>query len=511
MYGVRYVHTFFVLYAFTVAAFMVSDGEPIRNALIQATSIAACFFGGLYSSLLVYRLFFHPLNKFSGPLGARVSSFWLSLQLRNADSHKKLLKLHEEHGDFVRVGSSDLSIVHPKAVEAIYGLGTKCIKGDWYDLTLPMVSLQTTRHKATHDRRRRLWSTAFSDKALKGYEERISRYQQRLIAQVSSFGGQPVNVTTWFNLYSFDVMGDLAFGSSFNMLETRSEHWAIKLLNEGVEPLSFMFPTWFFRMLVNIPGLATDWWRFIGYCWQKLDERMSTKVDIPDVMSALLAPWKDKRPEGGDLEILQGDSQLIVVAGSDTTAATLTTVMYELARRPDHISRLREEILPYVTKTGEIPHQRIQYLDHLNGVINETLRLHPPVPSSLQRKTPTEGIEIDGVYIPGNMTVFCPQYVIGRNEDVYQNARAFIPERWYSRPEMIKEKKAFAPFSTGSYGCIGRPLALLNVRTTIAKLIMEFDVSFAPGEDGMMLEANTRVHFTAGLGELNLVFKRRQP
>lgn len=66
--------------------------------------------------------------------------------------------------------------------------------------------------------------------------------------------------------------------------------------------------------------------------------------------------------------------------------------------------------------TADVLHQEIANLDHLNGIIYEALRLYPPVPTSLERLTPPDGIEIGGVYIPGNMTVFCPQYAIGRSK-----------------------------------------------------------------------------------------------
>ena len=58
------------------------------------------------------------------------------------------------------------------------------------------------------------------------------------------------------------------------MIETREEHCAIKLLNEGLVPVSWMFPPWFFKIITAIPRLTRDWWRFISYCSQKLDERM---------------------------------------------------------------------------------------------------------------------------------------------------------------------------------------------------------------------------------------------
>ena len=78
---------------------------------------------------------------------------------------------------------------------------------------------------------------------------------------------------------------------------------------------------------------------------------------------------------------------------------------------------------------------------------------------------------------------------------------------------MVKEKSAWAPFSTGPYGCIGRPLALLSLRTTVARLVMNYEISFAPEEfdAGRKFEIDLREHFTLALAELNICFKRRQP
>ena len=274
LYGVKYIQV--LVFTFSAAVFLLYQrGEVLSKAVALVAENTLSFLAGLYTSLMIYRLLLHPLNKFPGPMEARISSFWLSGQLKDGDAFRKVYELHEKFGDFVRVGSSDLSITHPKAVSAVYGLGSKCTKAAWYDLTRPMVSLQTLRVKKLHDQRRRIWSPAFSDKALRGYEEKIQKYRTKLLAQIEASDGQPINISKWFNLYSFDVMGDLAFGASFHMLETNQEHWAIKLLNEGLEPLAWMFPVWFFRVMTAVPGLARDWWKFIDYCAQRLDQRMS--------------------------------------------------------------------------------------------------------------------------------------------------------------------------------------------------------------------------------------------
>ena len=61
---------------------------------------------------------------------------------------------------------------------------------------------------------------------------------------------------------------------------------------------------------------------------------------------------------------------------------------------------------------------------------------------------------------------------------------------------------------TGVYNCIGRPLALMNIRTTLAKLLLTFDVKLAPGETGASIE-NAPDHFALVPEELNVVFRRR--
>ena len=276
MYGARYVQIFFVAIATAVVG-LYQGGETLSHAIRYVCQLASEYLAGVYSSLVLYRLLLHPLNGFPGPLGARVSSFWLSIQVRDGKAYRKVQELHNQYGDFVRVGSSDLSITHPKAVDAIYGIGSKCTKTAVYDITLPMVSLHSIRVKAQHDRRRRTWSPAFSDKALRGYEERIKTYQNKLLSQLEAFDGQPVDISKWLTLYSFDVMGDLAFGKSFDMLDASEEHWAIKLLNEGLKPLGWMLPPWFFRAVTAIPGATRNWWRFIGYCAQRMEERRKVR------------------------------------------------------------------------------------------------------------------------------------------------------------------------------------------------------------------------------------------
>ena len=83
-----------------------------------------------------------------------------------------------------------------------------------------------------------------------------------------------------------------------------------------------------------------------------------------------------------------------------------------------------------------------------------------------------------------------------------------MPERWYSKPEMVRNEHAWAPFSVGPTGCIGKNLALMEVRVATARLVLGFDIGFADGDDGEKLFKDTKDHFTVELGDLELVFNK---
>ena len=169
LYGVRYLQAAFSLFAAAVLCLVKICSFPPR-ATFECISIhrSACLLC-LYASLLTYRLFWHPPHSFPGPFWALITSLWLCTQIENADAHKKVLALHSTYGLFVRIGSSDLSIIHLGGVQALYGQESACRKGSWYDEDWPRSSLHTTRNHDWHNQRRRIWSPAFSDKALRAY------------------------------------------------------------------------------------------------------------------------------------------------------------------------------------------------------------------------------------------------------------------------------------------------------------------------------------------------------
>ncbi|CEL10886.1 hypothetical protein ASPCAL13993 [Aspergillus calidoustus] len=524
LYPLRSLLRYIVIITAIALALSLGKSISLYSSMKTTAWMVITHLAGLYISLILYRAYFHPLQHITGPYGAKISGLWFSFRMRRVPAYKLLRDLHARYGPIVRVGPSNVSIIHPQGVAQIYGSRSRCSKSSFYDNGHPMGSLHSYRSRSEHDQRRRVWSTGFSDARLRGYESRIRVYRQKLfdrLVSLSGEDGQPgtIDISTWFNFYSYDVMGDLAFARSFGMLDTQSNHWAIDVLLAGIVPFGYYLPSWVFRCLITVPSLSKDFHRFVDFATQTLVERMNTTVEIPDICASFLAPLKGERPTPDQFSLLMGDAMLVITAGSDTTATSLTSIVCELARHPAQVDKLRAELEPLAAddpSSSEYLHSQIANLPHLNGFINETLRLHPPIPSIIPRDTPSEGITItvDGIktHIPGGVTVFCPQWVIGRSPESYVEPLSFIPERWYDRPDYIKAPEAYAPFSSGAYSCIGKPLALMNIRTTIARLVMTFDVSFPESESkGEKVDPlnNAKDHFSMGIDSMVVKLVRR--
>lgn len=422
------------------------------TSLWQSSTLIEVFLGGIYASLLTYRLRFHPLNCFPGPRGARISDLWLTTKLGKCDMHEKTMELYNKYGPFVRIGSSTLMIADPYGVEVLHGTQSKCRKAAMYDFEQPNRGI-ATRDEGLHAIRRRVWSQAFGERHLRHYETRVSVYVRLLLSTLANSGGKPINAAHLMDYFSFDVMGDLGLSQDFEMLKTDRKHEAIQQLVEGLKIMAYRLPMWLLHLLASLPFVPTEETTgFLGFCYKALHTMMQDdqQGDRPYIMAPLLAHFQKLPPSERDMSVLKNDCRFIIVAGSDTVAATLGFVFYYLARHPEHVAQLRQELLPLMSLNGTFEHQKIRDAPHLNGVISEALRLHPPA-STLMRVTPQEGTVINGTFIPGDVTVFTTQYVLGRLEANFDQPNDFVPERWYSRPEMIKNQVGYAPFSTGAY------------------------------------------------------------
>ncbi|KAI1032767.1 hypothetical protein LB504_006236 [Fusarium proliferatum] len=400
----------------------------ILESIMASMYMVFFMVSGTLFSILIYRIsFFHRLYRFPGPFMAKVSNLYLTKRsVASFQLYREIQDLHRKYG-----GPSALSILDAKIFHAIHSNNSPCSKGPWYNIEQPAISLHMSRDKNDHSRRRRAWDRAFSSKALRDYEPGVVKYTNQLLDRMEQAQDMPVNIAKWFKFYSFDTMGDLAFGQSFNMLTDGMKHPFMALVESHMAMAgTFSQLIWLFPLFRALPFLGRE--------------------------DAIFQKWLENQVRHQEQLLLEGKSTCFTwqslsanLESSDTTSVTLTCLVYLLATNKDACMQLQEEIDNLFSSSSQPNHSNFSKLTYLQACIDETLRLFPPVPSGLQRMTPAEGLRVGGIFIPGNTIVTVPSYTLYRDERYFTAPDDFVPERWTTRPEMVKDDSVFAPFSVG--------------------------------------------------------------
>ena len=220
-------------------------------------------------------------------------------------------------------------------------------------------------------------------------------------------------MTKWFDFFVFDIMEDLAFNKSSNMVANGKEAYIFQTIRADMWNIAFFAHLpWLLPFLKRTPLLNWNYLAFWDWIQKKIDERTMNEPDQPDIFSWILAAYQKSAKTQRDRWNLHGDAQLIVIAGSDSVAAALTHIFFHLAHDPALVARLQKEFdaLP------SLANENLMTVNLLDAVINETMRLHPPVPSGTQRVTPPEGLQIGHRHIPGDVIVQVPSYTVFRGK-----------------------------------------------------------------------------------------------
>ena len=199
---------------------------------------------------------------------------------------------------------------------------------------------------------------------------------------------------------------------------------------------------------------------------------------------------------------LWSEANVLMIAGSDTTSTELTATIFYLVRHPAALEKVKAEVRNKFDAVEEIVSgAKLNELSYLKCCIDEAMRLAPAVPGALPRCVQQGGAEIDGVFLPEGTDVGTPCYSIHRQPSYFPHPNTFIPERWIegssislpqssdvgkwvvSREDVELARKAFCPFSIGPRGCIGKSMALMEMRLTLARLLFLFE--FEDARDGV--------------------------
>jgi cytochrome P450 len=146
-----------------------------------------------------------------------------------------------------------------------------------------------------------------------------------------------------------------------------------------------------------------------------------------------------------------------MIAGTETTATALAGVTYYLLQSPSCLARLTSEIRSEFSSMDDITFEQLARLPYLHAVLQEGLRLYPPVPVTLPRITPQGGIAIAGEWVPGGVTVGVHQVATYRSEANFTSPDEFHPERWLGDKAFANDAlDSVEPFSVGPRNCLGK-------------------------------------------------------
>ncbi|KAI1135148.1 cytochrome P450 monooxygenase-like protein [Hypoxylon sp. FL0543] len=504
-----------VLVASYLFYFSNQNHDTLGRAISWACLAIIGYLGTLLGSMSIYRLFFHKISGFPGPRLAAITKFWHIYQIRDSKNYLFQRKLHGKYGTFVRTGPNEISIFHPAGIQLLDGWNNGNTKDVWYDVLQPRSSAIFTRDELEHKERRKVWTQSLSTKAMDSLRPRIAQQAESLYRCVKGYGDQPVDVDEVMSWFSFDAMGEVVFGEDFNLMDSKTMHPAILHRDRALALLGPISDAiWIARLAFSfIPfyGRVKDWFRMVAFCDERMRARMERgpKEGKPDMASWFieehqrLASSMNSRARS---LLLSGTATSAVVAGSDTTRASLIATWWYLSKYPEHADIVYMEIRDVNIRDANI----LATLPHLNGVINEVLRLVPPAMTGGGRITGPSGLLIDNTLIPSFTKITAPKYVIMRMKSAFELPDNFIPERWYSRQELIIDKRAFGPFSFGNRQCVGKVLAYAELRLVIAVLLKHFTVRFADGYDPETMWHGMKDQVTAQPGQVLCTFSPRE-
>ena len=269
---------------FAISCFLTTTARSIALSVVYLAS--------LFTSISLYRLFFHRTRHFPGPRLAGLTKLWHVYQSRNSTNFLVLQKLHEQYGELVRTGPNEITVFRPDAVELLHGYKNTNTKDVWYDLLHPRKALVFSRDDEEMRAMKASWSQAVSSKCMSEYTLRILRLADEVVECIRAHGpGAPVLLNDVMSWFVFDAMGEITFGHGFDMLKRRSNEGDLMNIKQA---LSLLAPlndaTWLahvgFRLFPWL-GAVRGWWASVAFCEATMRRRMEVNFASEDCLNDL--------------------------------------------------------------------------------------------------------------------------------------------------------------------------------------------------------------------------------
>ncbi|ELR12900.1 cytochrome p450 superfamily protein [Acanthamoeba castellanii str. Neff] len=334
-------------------------------------------------------------------------------------------------------------------------------------------------------------SHLFKVKELRHMAEIFLSHGRQVVEILEGKQGQEVDMQELFARFTLDSIGEIAFGKKIGSLE---------------KPVAFSLAFNQAQLLTDSRFQNTDFWmpwidteREMREALKVLDEfaygiikerrqdsNIATKTDL---LSRYIGMTDDDGEPFTD-KYLRDIVLNFMIAGRDTTSQALTWCFYLLSLNPAAKAKLVAEV---DSKLGghEPSFANVDDLPFLHAVVNETLRLYPPVPVD-SKSAVNDDVLPNGAVIRAGMSLNYPIWVINRLPQYWDRPNEFWPERWLDAPDLgasglrpvpKNNSLPFIPFNFGPRTCLGMKMAYLEVKMMAVLLLQRFELELAPNQE----------------------------
>ncbi|KAF2730885.1 cytochrome P450 [Polyplosphaeria fusca] len=475
----------------------------LTTLAVQSTLLLGTLLAVYTVSRLIYNVFLHPLRKFPGPLLAGATVLVYHRQSLKGKLPFWIKDLHQKYGLIVRFAPNEISTIEPQAWKDIYshratawtkdkGFYGKDIYGDPPGLI--------RADNAAHGRQRKLVSHAFSDKALREQETILKGYVMLLIRKLKESAAEnngKVNLVDWYNFTTFDIMADLTFGESLELLYGSSYSPWVKALFDNIKLVQLMsvlrqYPPLTGLLNMLIPAhIKEKRQTVIMHSVDKVQKRLQRQTSRPDIWSYILRHSSTAEFQGKGLHPteMKSNGSLFMLAGTETTATELSGLSYYLLHDKQRYTRLTTEIRTAFPRYEDMSMHTLADLKYLNACIDEGLRMYPPVSQGLPRTAPPGGAQVGSHFIPGGANVQVAQLAAYHSPLHWKNPERFVPERWMEEGEGEyggDRRDVWNPFSYGPRNCLGKNLAYHEMRLVLASVLWYYDLEMCEESEGWL-------------------------
>ncbi|XP_075153338.1 cytochrome P450 6d1-like [Haematobia irritans] len=208
--------------------------------------------------------------------------------------------------------------------------------------------------------------------------------------------------------------------------------------------------------------------------------------DDNDGISSKVASTVENQ-KGMSLDMIVANSFVFYIAGSETTAATVSFTIYELAMYPEILEKAKTEVDAVLKKYDLKPrscytYEAIQDMKYLDLCVKETTRKYPGLPFLNRKCTKEFQVPNTQLIIPKGTSIIISLWGMHRDPKYFPNPQDYKPER-FAEDSMDYDPVAFMPFGEGPRHCIAQRMGVVNVKLALAKILANFNIEAMPRKE----------------------------